>query len=131
MLGRVGGLFENLHDLLYLDNLDAIFLLLEEPLDKVFIHVVGLVLDVVQPGTILAQLSGIFAEAFELVHRLANAIGLLLHQQTQLLAALADGTGLVDGDALGTAVYTVDDIVHVRSQRLNIFPVEGGDEGGA
>ena len=37
---------------------------------------------------------------------------------------------VVNRDAFGTTVYPVDYIVHVRSQRLYVLPVEGGNEGG-
>ena len=131
MVYGIRRLFQCLHDILDLDNLDGILFLFKQLLDEKRIDNIRLGFYIVQLHAAFAQGLGLIPETIQLMDRPVQAVGPLSDQVANRAAAVGNRTGIIEGNTFGAAVDAIDHIVQGGCQIVDVFPVEGRDESGA
>ena len=80
---------------------------------------------------VCAQLIRTLAECFQFIHGLVNEGRFLLDHMSQLFPLVRNRMRIIDSDTLGTAVYSINHIIHARSQVVDILPVKRSNESSA
>ena len=131
MVSSIRRLFQFLHNVLDLDNLDVILLLFKQLLDKKRVNNICLIFDIMQFIAALAQSLRLIPETIQFMDSLIQTVGPLTDQIADSTPAIGNRPGIIKGNAFGTTVDSVNDIIQGGSQVMDVFPVEGRDESGA
>ena len=105
---------------------DGVTLFLEQAAQRFVVHVVGRVLEAV-------HFDGAFVDALALLQRFDRHVHLhagLPRERRQLARAVAERRHPVAPEHAGGRVDGVHDVVERRGQGVDVFAVDGRDEGG-
>ena len=124
MFGCVRRFFQLIHNLLDFDEFNAVLLFFKKPGDEKFINIICPVFYVMHLVAICAQLIRTLAECLQFIHGLADEGRFLLNHMSQLFPLVRNRMRIIDSDTLGTAVYSINHIIHARSQVTGDFSNE-------